>query len=623
MRPILKSISLFIVAILCVTTAGCNGKSENSRTEAVVYTNLYQENSFKGVAASEWVFKGGENEIFGQILTTGENTYFSSDEKLYAVDTATGEEKWSHIVNGQASVPALVSDIVLYTDSSGMHAVKKGNGEGMWDHTFSSELTFPSRPSITVASTNHVFITDLTKEGPMSIKALDIQTGQEAWMLTGEWSLTIAPTVIQDKLYIPAAGKMLVVNEKDGKELHSFNIKGAINGYVASDQQIIAVNISGNVASYDSNTGEVLWQYNNELLGLPNSPDITILKDKVLLTEKKSGRIIALNKSTGEEVWSKQFGDEKNSLFMAAAITTPSVIANTLYIGIFDGQDEQFDYLPDYSNLTAINEETGEEIWHYPVDEYIMYPPAFVDGHVIVVNMKQTVTSYQGGESAEKEDPTIADEQEVQATDNTITDDGAMEKNSDGLYELQLYEGNWSTPGSDEIAFSLSFTDSTSGIITFYSQGVENPQSFKYVYPSGTLMAKIGIEEKPTILILYDNGVLEYKDNEQKYFLERTGAVAETLQEGEGRVSGFEGKWCDSSQTLCFDLELEDDSGGTLEYYQEREPYKESFVITYEDEYNMVLEFEAASSQVALSLSNDKNILTYESDFRKETLARQ
>ncbi|BCG60190.1 hypothetical protein PUR_36150 [Paenibacillus sp. URB8-2] len=538
------------------------------------------------------------------------------------MDTSTGEEKWSHSVNGQASVPAVVSDSVLYTDSSGLHAVQKGTGEEMWEYNFSSELAFPSRFPTTVASTNHVFITDLTKEGPAVLKAIDLQSGKEAWKLAGDWSSTIAPAVIQDKLYIPAAGKMLIINEKNGKELHSFNTKGVINSYAASDQQIIAVNISGNVASYDSNTGELLWEYDNELLGLPNSPDITISKDKVLLTEKKSGSIIALDASSGNEAWNKQFGEEKNSVVMGAAITTPSVIENTLYIGIFDGQDEQFKNLPDFSNLTAINEETGEKLWHYPVDDYIMYPPAFVNGSVIVTNMEQTVTAYQGGENAVKKEQTVDNEQEVKAADNTITNDGVMEKNSDGLYDLSLYEGNWSTPGSDEMAFKLSFTDSTSGVITFYSQGGENPQPFKYVYPSGTLMAKIGIEEKPTILILFDSGVLEYKDNEQKYFLEKTSAAAETGQEGELRVSGFEGKWCDSSQTLCFDLELIDDSGGTLEYYQEREPFKESFVITYEDEYSMVVEADG-SEQVKLNLDADKNTLTYDIEFRKEKLTRQ
>lgn len=619
MRPILKSSFLFILAVLCITIAGCSSKSENSRAEAVVYTNLYQDKLIKGVAAEEWVFKGNENEIFGQVLTTDENTYFSSDEKLYAVDTVTGEEKWSQSVNGQASVPALVSDIVLYTDSSGMHAVKKETGEEMWEHNFSSELPFPSRPSITVASTNHVFITDLTKEGPMSIKALDIQSGKEAWKLAGDWSMTITPTVIQDKLYISAAGKMFIVNEKDGNELHSFSTKGLISSYAVSDQQIIAVNISGNVTSYDANIGERLWEYDNELLGLPRSPDITLLKDKVLLTEKKSGRMIALDAGSGKEVWSKQYGDEKNSVVMVAAITTPSVIEDTLYIGIFDGQDEQFDYLPDYSNLTAINGETGEELWHYPVDEYIMYPPAFVNGSVIATNMEQTVTAYQGGENAVKKEPAVDDEQEAS---NTITNDGVMEKNADGLYDLQLYEGNWSTPGSDEMAFNLSFTDSTSGIITFYSQGVESPQPFKYVYPSGTLMAKIGIEEKPTILILFDNGVLEYKDNEQKYFLERSGAVAETVKEGELRISGFEGKWCNTLQALCFDLQLAGDSGGTLDYYQEREPLKESFVITYADEYSMVIEVDE-SEQVTLDLDVSKNTLTYGSDTINEVMIKQ
>ncbi|MNC42674.1 hypothetical protein D3C75_914960 [compost metagenome] len=245
-----------------------------------------------------------------------------------------------------------------------------------------------------------------------------------------------------------------------------------------------------------------------------------------------------------------------------------------------------------------------------------------MDGNVIVTNMKQIVTAYQGGENAVKEEPAVDDEREVQATNNTAAVDKIMEKNSDGVYDLQAYEGNWSTPSTDEMAFNLSFTDSTSGIITFYSQGVENSQPFQYVYPSGTLMAKIGIEEKQTILILFDSGVLEYKDNEQQYFLERSGTLAEIPQEEELRISGFEGKWCDFSQTLCFDLEHTDDSRGTLDYYQEREPFMESFVITYADEYSMVVEIDG-SEQVTLDLDASKNNLTYGSDTMNEVMIRQ
>lgn len=80
------------------------------------------------------------------------------------------------------------------------------------------------------------------------------------------------------------------------------------------------------------------------------------------------------------------------------------------------------------------------------------------------------------------------------------------------------------------------------------------------------------------MLPLSDFGVLVYRDNKHKYPLERSNVAAETWQEGELRISGFEGKWCDSLQTLCFDLHLAGDFGGTLE------PFKESFVITYADE---------------------------------------
>jgi len=80
--------------------------------------------------------------------------------------------------------------------------------------------------------------------------------------------------------------------------------------------------------------------------------------------------------------------------------------------------------------------------------------------------------------------------------------------------------------------------------------------------------------------------------------------------------------WWNYSQTLCFDLELTGDSGGMLDYYQEWEPFKESFVITYADEYSMVVKVDD-SQQAILELDVSKITLTYGSDTMNEVMRRQ
>ncbi|RJE82786.1 hypothetical protein D3P07_26090 [Paenibacillus sp. 1011MAR3C5] len=62
-------------------------------------------------------------------------------------------------------------------------------------------------------------------------------------------------------------------------------------------------------------------------------------------------------------------------------------------------------------------------------------------------------------------------------------------------------------------------------------------------------------------------------------------------------ISGFEGKWCDSSQTYCFELKITDVGEGMLDY-QEQEPYQESFRITYMDVYDITISIEGSGASI-------------------------
>ena len=106
-----------------------------------------------------------------------------------------------------------------------------------------------------------------------------------------------------------------------------------------------------------------------------------------------------------------KMGDEKYRPTIPWVITQPSVLEDTLFIGAWDGQDNEVKYMPDYSNLIALDGNTGKELWHFKVDDYIMYPPSFAKGKAIVTNMQETITAFNEGKAPEQaEESKLQDE---------------------------------------------------------------------------------------------------------------------------------------------------------------------------------------------------------------------
>jgi len=62
------------------------------------------------------------------------------------------------------------------------------------------------------------------------------------------------------------------------------------------------------------------------------------------------------------------------------------------------------------------------------------------------------------------------------------------------------FEGQWRTPGSDELAFKLTIKSDTKGVITFFSEGEEYPNNITFVYSGDKLTFKYeGGDDKNTL----------------------------------------------------------------------------------------------------------------------------
>ncbi|MFC3745726.1 hypothetical protein [Paenibacillus sp. GCM10012306] len=124
---------------------------------------------------------------------------------------------------------------------------------------------------------------------------------------------------------------------------------------------------------------------------------LTLLKDKVIASEVRSGQMVGIDAKSGKELWKIKIGDEKYRATIPWIVPQPSILEDALYIGAWGGEYEKYKGTPAYSDLIAIDGTKGTELWRQKVDDYIMYPSSFNNDQTIFTNMYQSVTAYNEG----------------------------------------------------------------------------------------------------------------------------------------------------------------------------------------------------------------------------------
>ncbi|MBW5444748.1 PQQ-binding-like beta-propeller repeat protein [Cohnella sp. CFH 77786] len=597
-----------VLVSLGVLISGCGNNNKQAESNGNV-----QAKAIEGISNVAWKYEDFQSPPLDATVTE-KYVYVGNNEKLYAIDEASGKKIWEHEASGIPSRPAVNSGIISFLDNTGAHALDAESGKLLWEHLYKKEVPRDMRPAEVAISSDYLFIPEQLEDGRITLKALDIKTGKESWSFGDSVSLVLSPYVADDKLYISYEGGVHILNTKSGKELDVIDHEVLISSVVTDNKLLVVSDLGGGVTAYDLKSKKSKWSYTNDSYDIKNRPQLTMFGNKVLLTEVKSGIVEMLDAENGKQLWSKTLGDPVFWTLYGGTITKPIVAEDdAIYLAVFDGQDNQRKGHAGYSTLLALDAETGNELWRYQEDDLIFYSPNLIENGMIVLT-QTGIKAYQAGKNAQ-----VAAQKETDATVNQPSSNSNTE-----LVDLKTFEGQWSTPGSDELAINISITDDKNGVITYYSEGTENPVPFEFKQSNyDQLMLLLGNEERPLVLTYYESGKLGYKTNEQGYTLERSGVSQSNFGEAESSlIDGFKGKWCDSLQALCFEIKLEGNSGGKLDYYQERDPFQEPFRITYMDEYKIEINIDA-SKQATLELSDDKNTLTYETDSITENMSRQ
>lgn len=264
--------------------------------------------------------------------------------RFCALDGATGEKKWEHVVGGQIhSSPAIGPNGAVYFGCNDykIYALNGKDGSKLWEFKTGGKVT--ASPAIGVDGTIYVGSND------GKVYALDGNSGTKKWdfITTGGGFLDkgISSSIAIDnggKIYFGALnGKVYALDGKKGFEIWNFHTGSRIYSspaigregtvYIASRENVFF--------ALDGMTGTNKWQYNTGswMMASPvigsegvvyiSSPGVLELMGNNTLQPK----LFALNGSSGGKLW--------EFLISGKTVVSSAVIDKNgaLYVGSTDG----------------------------------------------------------------------------------------------------------------------------------------------------------------------------------------------------------------------------------------------------------------------------------------------
>lgn len=306
----------------------------------------------------QWSFEADSIIDQGPVVVGGTVYFGCRDDNAYAVDAATGDERWTSQVatNGQVQVsPTVVNDTVYIPSTTGdLSALDAASGTRQWVHTTESNEW---------ATTPHVVDESVyvgTDQG--NVYAVDANTGERRWRFSDIEGLlgygASSPTARQGTVYFSDTDAYLYAVDAATGELQ-WRTDGANGSSAPVVAGATVYHCGGKLIAVDAAAGEQQWSFevSGALTGLPPA----LSEGRLYVLNDGSTGVYSVDAATGERRWSSEvntFGG------------IPTVANDTLYVGSSSSE----------STLYALDAETGDQLWSFVSDNGSDYGGATVAG---------------------------------------------------------------------------------------------------------------------------------------------------------------------------------------------------------------------------------------------------
>ncbi|WP_053084635.1 PQQ-binding-like beta-propeller repeat protein [Streptomyces viridochromogenes] len=279
----------------------------------------------------------------------------SNDDRIYALDATTGQERWTYETDNAVFSSPAVADGAAYVGSRDgrIYALDATTGNVRWTHqTGHSVSSSPAVADGTIYIGSH--------DG--RIYALDATTGDVRWTHQTDNVVFSSPAVADGAVYIGSTdGRIYALDATTGNVCWTYQTAEPVGSSPAVADGVVYVgSYDGRIYALDAATGQKRWRHKTTGR-VSSSPAVA---DGVVYVGSRDGRIYALDATTGDVRWTHQTGN--------VVFSSPAVADGAVYVGSRDGR------------IYALDAATGNVRWTRQTGGEVRSSPAVTDGVVYV-----------------------------------------------------------------------------------------------------------------------------------------------------------------------------------------------------------------------------------------------
>jgi outer membrane protein assembly factor BamB len=309
-----------------------------------------------------WTFKTGAPVKSSPAIVDGKVFIGSDDQKVYALDLATGAKAWEFATEGPIESSALVLGATVYIGSGDgkVYALAAKDGAKVWE--FKTEDKILGAPNW-VKSEKDGKVAILVGSYDFRLYSLDAATGKSNWVYeTGNY-INGSPAVLDAITVFGGCDAVLhVINVETGEKVKEIDGGAYIAGSVAlADNRAYYGHYENEFLCVDLLKDTNVWKFSDKAFPFFASP--AVIGDRVIIGGRDK-RVRALNRADGRELWSFATQGKVDS--------SPVVVDGKVVVGSEDGR------------LYVLSLVDGKELWNYEIGQGLTSSPALAGGKVVI-----------------------------------------------------------------------------------------------------------------------------------------------------------------------------------------------------------------------------------------------
>lgn len=369
---------LIVMAVLVMEDPAKAGQDGTTMLQAnPQHTGVYNVRPVYRLEGVGFSFKTDGPVRSTPALSDGVLYFGSGDGRFYAVDAATGGERWHFRTGGAVhSSPAVARGVVYFTSRDHLlYALDAATGRELWKFQMGKDLEYRNGFDYYLSSPTIADRGLYIGSGDGNLYAFDIGTKKLLWKYWSGSRIRSTPAVGKDLVLVGTmSGYVLALNRKDGSLKWKFATKGAslkiedfgfdrsavVSSPSIADGTVTVGCRDGFIYALDLEKGEQRWVNDHKISWILSTP--AIAEGRVYAGSSDAQFFQCIDQVSGQEAW--RF--KTNGPVWSSAAIAGSVV----YVGSNDG------------NLFALDRVSGAERWRFKTNDRIFSSPIASDGMV-------------------------------------------------------------------------------------------------------------------------------------------------------------------------------------------------------------------------------------------------